>query len=110
VPVRVVYLLIYARTWQLPHSASSVNTLIVLGSGRHRYTRVRAYECVCDRSLYILVGGHTMEMLKLFEKCDHKRFRPLVYVTANTDRLSEDKARDCEVSDLEEILYLPLLK
>ena len=39
-----------------------------------------------------LVGGHTAEMLMLVDKLDRTYYRPRVYVVAETDKMSSNKA------------------
>ncbi|KFM63111.1 UDP-N-acetylglucosamine transferase subunit ALG14-like protein, partial [Stegodyphus mimosarum] len=72
VRVFIVYQRIHKKKNVTPVRRSAAKLMIVLGS-----------------------GGHTFEMLRLISNLDEK-FRPRVYVLANTDILSEQKAQAFE--------------
>ncbi|CAM0136977.1 unnamed protein product [Umbelopsis sp. WA50703] len=44
----------------------------------------------------IIQGGHTSEMIALVRQMKHERYSPRLYIVANTDDLSEVKARKVE--------------
>ena len=55
-----------------------------------RARRTRSQAC---RTMVVLgSGGHTAEMLRLFKNFDPSYYTPRVYVTAQTDALSSQKA------------------
>ena len=43
-----------------------------------------------------LIGGHTSEMLRLVSGLDKSKFTPRVYVSTDTDNMSEWRAREAE--------------
>jgi beta-1,4-N-acetylglucosaminyltransferase len=43
-----------------------------------------------------ILGGHTAEMLQLVKSLDPKRYTPRIYMVANTDLLSKEKAIEYE--------------
>lgn len=43
-----------------------------------------------------MIGGHTAEMMQLVKALDPKRYAPRIYIMANSDLLSKQKAIESE--------------